>query len=331
MKILLTRSLLDEDIRYISNGLLEIVGNVFQFVTPKEFNEDEISNIAHDVDVLLGPFVTKKIIASAKKLKLIQVPWTGMDTFNFDIIRDLNVPVCNSHSNANAVAEMGIAMILDLLKKVSYHDRKMRHGNWNRDQKPMDLKAGMLAGKTVSILGYGSIGRKMGLILNCFGAKVIGIANHKHDYEEVSKMYLSSEWNIAASQADIFVCTIPLTEKTRCMINTNTISLLKKNSLLVNLSRAEIIEDVALYHSLLNGHIKGYASDVWWNTPKRGETTSVVSLQNKYEELENVVLSPHRAGFVEGALPHLDDAIVNIANLIQGKPFKNRVDVFERY
>jgi phosphoglycerate dehydrogenase-like enzyme len=99
----------------------------------------------------------------------------------------------------------------------------------------------------------------------------------------------------------------------------------------VNMSRADIVIEDDIYAALIDGKIAGFASDVWWNAPKRNDSESCISTHNKFEDLENVVLSPHRAGFVEGALPHLDDAIINIANLAQGKRLINIVDLEGRY
>lgn len=141
VKIVLTRSLLPTDKKYIEDGLKKIVQESFELLEPNTYDENGILEIIDDADVLLGPYVTKKIIQKAEHLKLIQVPWTGMDTFNFEAMKDSNIPVCNTHSNADAVAELAVAIVLDLLKKVSYHDRKMRVGNWNRNQNPLNLKS----------------------------------------------------------------------------------------------------------------------------------------------------------------------------------------------
>lgn len=330
-KILITRQLLEVDQNYIINGLRNMVGDVFMIITPDAYDEEGICKKITGVDVLLGPYVTKKILNKANNVKLIQIPWSGTDTFNFDAMEGFNIPVCNSHSNVNAVAEMGIGLILDLVKKISYHDRKMRQCNWNRDEVPLNLKSSMLSNMTVCILGYGRIGRKIGKLLKAFGATLIGVSNHSNMCPEVDKMYKSQDWIDAVSEADLCICTLPLTDKTRNQINASTIKHFKKGCMIVNISRAEIFDDNTIYNALKEGYIKGFAADVWWNSPKRGESQSSASKTNKYEELDNVVLSPHRAGFIEGLLPHLDDAIINIANFIEKKPLINVVNISEKY
>ena len=330
-KIVMTRSLLPVDRQYITDGLAAIVGDQFELVAPEQYDEDGICSVAADADVLLGPYVTPKILQTATKLKLIQVPWTGMDTFDFKAMQGSGITVCNSHSNAAAVAELGFAIILDLLKKVSYHDRKMRRGDWNRGQSPLSLKSKMLSQQTICILGYGSIGARLGEMLQAFGVRVLAVCNHKRQSENNVEFYMAADKMEAVKKADVVVIALPLTDATRGLVNTEFISRMREGSMLVNLSRAAIVDEDALYTALTEGRVGGYGSDVWWNAPKRGESESYVSAKHRFEELEQIVLSPHRAGFCEGALPHLDDVIVNLSRLIQGKELMNQVKIEEEY
>lgn len=99
----------------------------------------------------------------------------------------------------------------------------------------------------------------------------------------------------------------------------------------MNISRASILDENAVYDALLDGHLAGFASDVWWNAPKRGETQSWPSIHNKFDELDQVIMSPHRAGFVEGEFPHLDDVILNLAHFIRGEELINKVNIKDEY
>lgn len=254
-----------------------------------------------------------------------------MDTFNFSVVEDSVIPVCNTHSNADSVAELGVTLVLDLLKKVSYHDRKMRNGDWNRSQKPLNLKSGMVSKQTVCVLGCGNIGYRIAKLLSTFEANVTAVDGNRAKDHILSKVYPNDAVSEALRDADIAICTLPLTDVTRKMINAELIKNAKDGILLVNMSRAEVMDEDAVYEALVSGKIGGFAADVWWNAPKRGESESYPSTHNAFWELDNVIMSPHRAGFVEGCLPHLDEAIVNLANLIQGKDLINRVDVRNHY
>ena len=325
-KIVMTRSLLQADQDYITNGLSKLVGNSFELIAPDTYDEEGICKVCADADVLLGPFVTKKILETAKNLKLIQVPWTGMDTFDFSAMQGFDVPVCNSHSNAVVVAELGFAIIMDLLKKLSYHDRKMRKGNWNRDQKPLNLKSKMLCQQKVCIIGYGNIGSKLGNMVKAFGAQVSAVNIPKLDLDEV-QCFGIDETDIAIRNADIVVITVPLTDSTRNMCDKEFIDKMKDESILVLLSRAGVVNEDAVYDALVSGKLSGYGSDVWWRAPKRGESESFASDKYCFEEFDNVVFSPHRAGFSENSLPHLDDVIINLSRLINGGKLINNVSV----
>ena len=330
MKIVLTRSMLPGDIRYIKDGIDREAAGQYEFVVPEEFTEDGICAVCEDADILLGPFVTKKILAAAKQLKLIQVPWTGMDTFDFSAVRGTNVPVCNTHSNADSVAEIGVTIVLDLLKKVSYHDRKMRTGNWNRDQKPLSLKAKMVNRQTVCVLGFGNIGSRIGKLLKAFGARIIAVDDRAAKAEipgdVLSKAWPNGQIAEALAEADVVICTLPLTDSTKGMIDDRLFGCMKEGAVFVNMSRAAVVDEDAAWNALRSGHLGAYGADVWWNAPKRGESRSYPSAKHEFWTLDNVLMSPHRAGFVEDCLPHLDGAIENIISLLRGGKLAGIVD-----
>ena len=326
MKIVLTRSMVPGDIQYIKDGLDKEIASQYEFVVPEEFTEDGICAVCSGADVLLGPYVTKKIVETAGDLKLIQVPWTGMDTFDFSSVQGITVPICNTHSNADSVAEIGVAIVLDLLKKVSYHDRKMRLGNWNRDQKPLNLKSKMLNNQTVCVLGFGNIGSRIGKLIVAFGAKVIAVDEHAQKSETVSEVYKNEEIKVAVAKADVVICTLPLTDNTRGFINNEMFSVMKGGVVFVNMSRAAVVDEDAAWNGLESGKIGAFGSDVWWNAPKRGESQSYPSAKHEFWKLDNVVMSPHRAGFIEDCLPHLDGAIENIIALSKGEKLMGIVD-----
>ncbi|MCI8514248.1 MAG: NAD(P)-binding domain-containing protein [Lachnospiraceae bacterium] len=330
-KIVLTRSMVPGDIQYIRDGLDREAAGKYCFVIPSEFTEEAIVREASNADILLGPYVTKRILEAAKGLRLIQVPWTGMDTFDFSALQGVDIPVCNSHSNADSVAEICVALVLDLLKKISYHDRKMRIGNWNRDQNPLSLKSKMLSRQTVCILGFGNIGSRAGKRIAAFGAKVIAVSDRAAAGEIATEVYPHGRVSEAVGEADIVICALPLTDKTRGMINHTLFERMKDGVVLVNVSRAAVIDEDDLWDALEAGRVGAFGSDVWWNAPKRGETASYPSAKHEFWKRDNVLMSPHRAGFVEGSLPHLDGAIENMTALIEGRPLGGFVNIGKGY
>lgn len=329
--ILLTRRMLAGDIAYIRTGLDSQIPGEYNMIIPDDFSEESLCGLACGADIFLGPFVTPKMIEAAPDLKLIQIPWTGVETFDFSAVKDKGIVVCNTHSNAEAVAELGVALIFDLLKKVSYHDRKMRAGSWNREQIPLDLSSAMISGKKVCIIGCGAIGSRVAALLKACGCSVVAVKKSKALQVGLDQVYMPDEINAAVSDADIVVSAVPLTPQTQSLINGQLISVMKDGVRIVNLSRAKVIDEDALYSALLSGKVAGFASDVWWNPPPRGESLGYPSVRNDFTKLENVILSPHRAGFVEGKLPHLDGAIENIVHFCRGEQPNYVVSVTEQY
>ena len=128
MKVLLTKPFLESDLEYISERLADGI----EIVKPSAFTPEAIANSAADADVLFGGNLAEPILQAAKNLKFAQIPWTGVDNLDFDLLKKYDVTIANSHSNAVIVAEHGVALMLDAAKKISYHDRQMRHGEWNR-------------------------------------------------------------------------------------------------------------------------------------------------------------------------------------------------------
>lgn len=331
-RIVITRRLLPVDQKYITDGLVSRVGDCFDLVEPPSFDDEGICSVVGDADVLLGPYVSDAVLDAGEQIGLIQVPWTGMDSFDFDVARrHPDIPVCNSHSNAVVVAELGVSIVLDLLKKVSYHDRKMRLGDWNRSQEPLDLKSRMLNQSTVCVLGYGHIGSNVGGMLQALCAKVIAVDGTRVGNIDGVNVCPVESMCEAVSMSDIVIVTLPLTESTRGMIDADFIGGMKDDSFLVLLSRAAIVDEDAVWDALQGGKLSGFASDVWWRTPRRGESGSRVSERHDFEALDHVVLSPHRAGFSENSLPHLDDVIENLTRFIKFDELINVVDTSVQY
>ena len=185
----------------------------------------------------------------------------------------------------------------------------------------------MLNKQTVCVLGFGNIGSRIGKLIAAFGAKLIAVDGHAKAGEIAEEVYRHDQIKEALSRADVVICTLPLTDKTRGMINDDLIAAMKDGVVLVNMSRAAVIDEDAAWNGLESGKIGAFGSDVWWNAPKRGESQSYPSAKHEFWTLDNVLMSPHRAGFIENSLPHLDGAIENIIALMKGRKLTGIVDV----
>jgi len=270
VNVVLTRKFFDADIQFIKNGVKEGAN----IIIPESFSEDDLMQYADDADIFLGPIISKRLCDAAKQLKFIQIPWTGVDNLNFDLLRDIGVKVCNSHSNAYAVAEQAIALMFDAAKKIAYHDRQMRVGDWNRP-KPDKSNAispfsKRVSGSNVGIIGYGHIGK---LIMQYLGALECNfyIADIwvKNQMEEDGVKYypIANLFDMLKKIDYVFLC-IPLTAETHSFFGEKEFAAMKEDSIMINTSRGEIVDENALYDALVNRKIAAASMDTWYNNPK---------------------------------------------------------------
>lgn len=331
IKILLTKHFFTEDIKYMENRL----GNDFVFIDTRDYTEKGLLSVAKEANVFLGPFVSEELLTNAEKLKLIQIPWTGVDKLNYEVLSKFNIPICNSHSNSRCVAEYAFAMLMSLIKKIPYHDRLLREGNWNRPQEGIiqecNSYSNTLFNKTVAFLGYGKIAKKVSEYLKPFNCNIIAVTNYgnKKYYQELSFKGTPDDIDYVLSKADFVFITLPYTQFTKDLVNKDKIEKMKNTAYLINISRGAIVNEHSLYEALRTKRILGAAIDVWYKYPAKGAT----QLPSRYpfQELPNIVMSSHRAGFLLGELPHLDDAIENIKRLAKGMELINRIDITRKY
>ena len=125
---------------------------------------------------------------------------------------------------------------------------------------------------------------------------------HPKAGEIAAEVYKNEDIKEAVAKADVVICTLPLTDSTRGFINDEMFSVMKDGVVFVNMSRATVVDEDAAWDGLMSGKIGAFGSDVWWNAPKRGESQSYPSAKHEFWKLDNVVMSPHRAGFIEDSL-----------------------------
>ncbi|MBN1795539.1 MAG: hypothetical protein JW804_02595 [Sedimentisphaerales bacterium] len=329
IRVLLVKNFFEKDIEYIRARLLDSV----EIIRPSEFTPETIAQAVKDnIHVVLGEPKTKAILDNASSLKLIQIPWTGVDRLNFDLLKQYPFLVCNSHSNARIVAEYAVAMMFAIAKRLAFHDRYLRRGKWCRPTQQGEnlfFPPEPVYQKTIVIIGYGAIGRNIAEMLAGFSAKIIAIDVKPCNKtpQPLYKLLGPEKMPDAAAQADFLFTAVPLTEHTRGMINKNVFEKMKSTAYFINTSRGEVVVEEDLYNVLKNRRIAGAAIDTWYNYPKASSPDALPSLKFPFHELDNLVLSPHRAGFARGAMPHLDDAIENINRFAAGKELINIVDL----
>ncbi len=321
------------------------------FHTP--INEDpEFIKETKDAEIIMGPYITDDILSQAVpaaggKLKIVIIPWTGVDRLDFELVKKHSIVVANSHGNARTVAEHAIALLLTAAKNIIHHDRLMRVGDWSsRFTKMPSIK---LQGKTVGLLGYGAIGLECAILLKNFDVKFIGCRRDpakstKEQKELAEKIYTIDDLEKFLLESDIIINSLPLTKETRDILGEKEFTQMKDGVIIVNVGRAHTIHEKAFYDALKSGKVLAAGIDPQWNYPARTAVPrrsdgGVDSIEETYpseypiHEFDNVVLSPHRAahitmGYERG---HWQDVIENIIRIYEGKEPINVVDVNKEY
>ncbi len=332
MKVVTTKSFFESDLDYMKSRLNSDV----EFIIPESFDEETILRYAPQANVFLGAYFTESILDVAKNLKFIQVPWTGVDALNFDLIKKFDIVVCNSHSNSHVVAEHAVALLMDATKKISYHDALMRKGNWNRpglNENDISPFSKTILNSKIGIVGFGSIGKDIYNMMKGFKCSFKAFnrnAKPTIDAENIS-FHAISEIYKELSDLDFVFISIPLTDDTKGIINKKFLGAMNKNGILINISRGDVMEEADLFAALDTKDIAFAAIDTWFNYPNKNNPIVFPSLKFPFHELSNLILSPHRAGFIDSGFPHLDDAIENLNRLADNKDLINIVSSKKGY
>ena len=224
--------------------------------------------------------VTADIIKEAKNLKVIGRAGIGVDNIDVEEASRHGIYVVNSPGGSTrSVAELAIAMMFSLARKITIADKTMKEGEWAKKK----LKGIELQGKILGLIGSGRIAQEVAKIASCLGMKLLVYSPHCTQEKAKSMNAELKSMEEIFETADFISLHIPLTKETYHMIDKNLLNKMKKNAYLIDVARGGIVDEEALYSILKDGKIAGAAIDVYENEPYKG----------KLAELENVVLTPH--------------------------------------
>lgn len=233
--------------------------------------------------------VTKDVLKNARKLKAIARAGSGLDNVDVKEAKRLGIEVMNSpEALTNAVAELVIADIIALLRNLPKANKSMKEGNWLKKE----LVGRELRGKTVGVIGFGAIGKRVADLCMAFGARIIAydVVRIPDEYEK--KGVGQKAIDDILRESDIVTLHVPLVKETAGMMGKKTIGMMKKGAILVNASRGEVVDEKALLEALKSGRLAGAALDVFQKEPP--EASELVLLPN-------VLVSPHIGGQTEEA------------------------------
>jgi len=251
----------------------------------------EVKNV-HLLGIRSKTQITERVLANAPKLQAIGCFCIGTNQVNLNEARKKGVVVFNApYSNTRSVAELVIGSSIILIRKIIDKNKAAHEGKWFKDSKG----SYELRGKTLGIIGYGSIGSQVSILAEALGMKVIF-------YDVVTKLPLGnaiSKKTIkeVVSKADVITLHIPENLATKNLINKTNLKYFKKGSILINYARGEVVDLDALAIFLKDGSLSGAAIDVFPVEPEKNGDAFSSPLQN----ISNVLLTPHIGGSTEEA------------------------------
>jgi phosphoglycerate dehydrogenase-like enzyme len=267
-------------------------------------DETGILALLRDIDVLVTMALTAEMGRVAARLKLVQVPGAGLDRIDRSALPHRAL-LANAYGHEAGIAEYVIGAILTLTREFGRLDKALRLGDWQSQWAvgvaPPPVWA-ELAGKTIGILGYGRIGRDVARRARAFDMQVCAIRRHFAQSAEDNLAWLGGPdlLDEVLRQSDYVVIAMPATPETTRRIGYRELGLMKPSAFLINVARAEIVDEGALYDALSRRSIAGAALDVWYRYPR--EPGHAMPATRPFHELPNVLMTPHIAGWTEGML-----------------------------
>lgn len=284
-----------------------------------------------DYEILIGATPSRAFLDASPHLHTLIIPYAGPPAQTQALLADYpDLAVHNTPYNYVATAETGLALLLASAKFIAKGDRKLRQGDWTLrySERPQMI----LHGRTALILGYGRIGQHMAPVCRALGMEVIGVRRsvqpaERHD--EFAQIYGREHLEALLPRADVLLLALPGTPETRGLVGARELALLKDDAIVVNVGRGSVIDETALYEALVRGKLAAAGIDAWYQYPRsEAERTSTFPSQHPFHELDNVVLSPHRAGWLGSEDESRMIMLAEMLNqLAAGEPLPNPVNV----
>lgn len=290
---------------------LEALGDLKVFESMPSSTEEFISRVKDADIVLVGRYgFSGKAFSASRNLKMLSVWQTGYDHIDLKAANEKGVIISNVPDYAfDSVAEMVFALALNLLRKVHIADTRLREGNFDWRK----YVGNQLMGKTMGVIGTGSIGSRVIQIAHGFNMNVISVTGHPSEEKARRLGVKFVNLDTLLSESDIVTLHVPLTPSTEKMIGAKELAKMKKSAILINTARGNVVDETALIEALKEKKIRGAGLDVFEKEP--------LPVNDPLTKLENVVLTPHIAFLTEESLEECTYVCIqNVERFIEGKP-----------
>lgn len=280
--------------------------------------EAQVAERIQDADAVIVNKVrmTRELMEAHPKLRYIGVLATGYDVVDIEAAGDLHIAVTNVPGyGTDTVAQYAIALLLEVTSRIGHHAARVKEGEWarNADWCFWEYPLLELSGRTMGIIGYGRIGRRVGEIARALGMKILfhdAFAQEDGSGEKVSLVGL-------LQRSDVVSLHCPLTKENDSLINKKTLAMMKSHAILINNARGKLINEYDLAQALQDGTIYAAALDVVREEPIRSD--------NPLLECDNCLITPHISWASKEARSRImDTAAENLAEFLRGNT-QNRI------
>jgi len=267
-----------------------------------------------DFEILVHGFPNRAQLEASPNLRAVIAPFAGAPKEAIELLRDFpHISLHSVHYNVAATAELAIGLMLAAAKFVIPLDRELRANDWRSRYGKTSVI--VLEGRTVTILGYGRIGQRIGAACQAMGMKVVGVRRHVEDSRSQSHnqahgvaspihvpIFPPSAIADLLPRTHVLISALPLTSETEGIIGQKELALLPDEAIVVNVGRGPVIAEEALFNALQSKKLLGAGLDVWYQYPTKPEDRlGTAPSRFPFHTLDNVIMSPHRGGFLSAA------------------------------
>jgi phosphoglycerate dehydrogenase-like enzyme len=305
------------------NATIRTPSTILAFPVNRE--NPRILNALSAADVVVGNFLTESMARSAQHLKLLQVPNAGTDALRLDLLSP-HTTVANAYFHGPAIAEFVVMMVLALNRGLLDLDAKFRKGIWGGSWIGGEVPPAEALGRSLGLVGYGTIGREVATRARALGMSVKVISAHppKRKPRDVDFWKGPAALPQLLKESEFVVLACPLNKETRGLIGSREFAQMKRSAFLINVARGAVVDEEALFRALKGRRIAGAAIDVWYHYPRDDEPCRPSRFP--FHKLPNVVMTPHVSGWMLGTRQkRLQLVAENIDRLVAGKPLLNVV------
>ena len=269
----------------------------------RKVSSSEIVELAKEsVGIIAGtePY-TKEVLQKLPHLKVISRLGVGMDNIDLETAKAMDIKVYKTQTTpAQAVAELVVGLMIDVGRKISNQFIELKNGTWNKQM------GELLHGKTLGIIGLGTIGKTLVKLTKGFDFNVLAFDIFHDEEFTVENNVTYCSLNKLLSESDIISTHLNLSENNIGLMGEKQFAIMKPSSIFINTSRGEVVDEKALYHALKSKGIGAAGIDVFQKEPYKGQL----------KDLKNVVLTPHIGSYAKEIRIQME--IEATKNLING-------------